>query len=62
MQGSAVIIHEGRQVKEIAGQNSVTGIVLKDGSKIAVTGVFIELGAKGVMELATHLGVSSMTR
>jgi len=57
VQGSAVIIHEGRQVKEIAGQNSVTGIVLKDGSKIAVTGVFIELGAKGVMELATHLGV-----
>ena len=57
VQGSDVIIHEGRQVKQIIGQNSVTGIVLKDGSKIAVTGVFIELGAKGVMELATHLGV-----
>jgi thioredoxin reductase (NADPH) len=57
VQGSDVIIHEGRQVKQIVGQNSVTGIVLKDGSKIAVTGVFIELGAKGVMELATHLGV-----
>ena len=57
VRGSNVIIHEGRQVKQIIGQNSVTGIVLKDGSKIAVTGVFIELGAKGVMELATHLGV-----
>jgi thioredoxin reductase (NADPH) len=57
LKDSAVIIHEGRQVKEIAGQKNVTGIVLKDGSKIPVTGVFIELGAKGVMELATHLGV-----
>jgi thioredoxin reductase (NADPH) len=57
LKDSAVIIHEGRQVKEIVGPNSVTGVVLEDGSKIPVTGVFIELGAKGVMELATHLGV-----
>ena len=57
LKNSAVIIHEGCSVKEIVGQNSVTGVVLEDGSKIPVTGVFIELGAKGVMELATHLGV-----
>jgi thioredoxin reductase (NADPH) len=30
---------------------------LDGGSKLEVSGVFIELGAKGVMELATHLGV-----
>jgi len=57
VQDSEVIIHEGCQVKEIAGENAVEAIVLKDGSKIPVTGVFIELGAKGIMELATHLGV-----
>ena len=57
LKNSAVIIHEGCQVKEIVGQNGVESIVLKEGSTIPVTGVFIELGAKGVMELATHLGV-----
>ncbi len=57
LKNSAVIIHDGRRVKEIVGRNSVTGVVLEDGSEIPVTGVFIELGAKGVMELATHLGV-----
>jgi len=35
----------------------VEGLVLDDGSKLEVSGVFIELGAKGVMELASHLGV-----
>ena len=57
LKNSAVIIHQGRQVKQIVGQGSVEEVVLKDGSKIPVNGVFIELGAKGVMELATHLGV-----
>ena len=57
LRNSAVVIHEGRRVKEIVGRSSVTGVVLEDGSNLAVTGVFIELGAKGVMELATHLGV-----
>jgi thioredoxin reductase (NADPH) len=31
---------------------------LDDGSRLAVQGVFIELGAKGVMELAGLLGVA----
>jgi thioredoxin reductase (NADPH) len=57
LKGSAVIIHEGRRVKEIVGSNSVESIALKDGTTIPVNGVFIELGAKGIMELATHLGV-----
>jgi len=54
---SAVIVHENAKVKEIAGQTSVEAIVLDDSSKLEVSGVFIELGAKGVMELATHLGI-----
>jgi thioredoxin reductase (NADPH) len=53
----AVIVHTGAKVKEIVGQTSVEGVVLDDGSKLEVSGVFIELGAKGVMELATHVGV-----
>ncbi len=57
LKDSAVVIHDGQQIKEIVGRNSVTAVVLKDDSEIPVNGVFIELGAKGVMELATHLGV-----
>ena len=57
LEQSAVIVHEKAKVKEIFGQTGVEGVVLEDGSKLAVSGVFIELGAKGVMELATHLGV-----
>jgi len=54
---SAVVLHENRKVKEISGRDGVEGIVLDDGSRLAVQGVFIELGARGVMELAGHLGV-----
>ncbi|MGE5256225.1 MAG: NAD(P)/FAD-dependent oxidoreductase [Hyphomicrobiales bacterium] len=54
---SAVKLHEGRKVKEIAGRDGVEGIFLDDGSRLPVQGVFIELGARGVMELAGLLGV-----
>ena len=54
---SAVILHESSQVKAIAGKESVERIVLEDGAQLPVQGVFIELGAKGVMELAGLLGV-----
>ena len=54
---SAVVLHENRKVKEIAGKDGVEGVVMDDGSRLAVQGVFIELGAKGVMELAGLLGV-----
>jgi len=57
IQSSAVIFHEESKVKEITGENEVEGLVLEDGSKIPVSGVFIEKGAKGVMELATTLGI-----
>ena len=51
------LIFEKAKVKEIVGQSSVEAINLGDGTKLEVSGVFIELGAKGIMELATHLGV-----
>ena len=57
LRNSQVIVHEEAKVKDIIGQGSVEAVSLEDGSTISVKGVFIELGAKGIMELATHLGV-----
>ncbi len=54
---SKVIIRGNKKVKEISGESSVKEIVLADGSRIPVAGVFIELGARGVVELATHIGI-----
>ena len=54
---SAVQIHAGGKVTAISGTEAVDGLVLQDGTRLPVQGVFIELGAKGVMELAGLLGV-----
>ncbi len=58
---SAVALHEGRKVTEIIGQEQVEGLLLDDGSRLDVKGVFIELGAKGAIELASELGVAMDT-
>ncbi|KAB1443634.1 NAD(P)/FAD-dependent oxidoreductase [Pseudodesulfovibrio senegalensis] len=55
---SSVTIHEGRSITEIKGENAVQSINMDDGSNIDVAGVFIELGAKGVLELASELGIA----
>lgn len=55
--GSKVQVISTTWVKEIAGEHAVTGLVLEDDRTIAVEGVFIELGAKGAMELAVNIGV-----
>jgi thioredoxin reductase (NADPH) len=52
-----VKVLENTWVKEISGDNAVTGLVLEDGQLLEVEGVFVELGAKGAMELAVNLGV-----
>jgi thioredoxin reductase (NADPH) len=54
---STVRIHEQRKVQAITGDGAVDGLVMEDGSRLPVEGVFIELGARGVMELAGLLGV-----
>ena len=54
---SEVIVHRDAAVMRIEGEKEVTGVVLKDGTRIPVSGAFIELGAKGVMELAAELGI-----
>lgn len=55
---SNIHVHAGRKVKAILGNSSVEGVVLDDGEKIPAAGVFIELGAKGALELAGSLDVA----
>ena len=54
---SNVVVHEDTQIEEIAGKGNVQKINLSNGTSLSASGIFIELGAKGVMELATHLGI-----
>jgi thioredoxin reductase (NADPH) len=54
---SSIHMHENRKVVNITGKDSVEGVLLDNGEKIDVTGVFIELGAKGAMSVAGNLGV-----
>ncbi len=55
---SGAVIHEGVRVETIHGEDAVEGVSLTNGHRIEVQGVFIELGAKGVLELALNLGVA----
>lgn len=54
---SGVTVLEGVKVKEIVGPEQVKAVILDNGDQLPVTGVFIELGAKGLIELATILGI-----
>ncbi|MDH5297890.1 MAG: FAD-dependent oxidoreductase [Desulfobulbaceae bacterium] len=54
---SKVQLHHNAWPKEIRGENAVTDLLLEDETVLAVEGVFIELGAKGAMELAVNIGV-----
>jgi thioredoxin reductase (NADPH) len=55
---SSVHLHEGRKVTKILGDREVEAVMLSDGTRLEVNGVFIELGAKGAVALAGELGVS----
>ena len=44
-------------VEQIEGDRVVTSLKLVDGSTMATEGIFIELGSKGALELATQIGV-----
>lgn len=54
---SDVELHLGSWPARIDGEMAVQGLVLEDEKELEVEGVFVELGAKGAMELATTLGV-----
>ena len=57
LDASQVQVHKNSWVKEIVGENAVERLLLENDALLDVDGVFIELGAKGAMELATNLGV-----
>lgn len=57
LQESDVEVLTGTWVKEINGENAVNDILLENGDTIKVDGIFIELGSKGALELATQIGV-----
>lgn len=58
LRASQILLHEGRWIKAILGQDKVEGLELDDGGRLEVAGVFVELGAKGAVELAGGLGVA----
>lgn len=53
-----VAVMTGRKVREILGRDAVEAVSLSDGSRLETDGVFIEKGARGVMELGASLGIS----
>jgi thioredoxin reductase (NADPH) len=55
---SSVHLQEGRKVTNILGDREVEAVMLSDGTRLEVKGVFIELGAKGAVALAGELGVA----
>jgi len=44
-------------ITQIQGEQAVSSVQLENGETIATDGVFIELGSKGALELATQIGV-----
>ena len=54
---SGVRLHKDTWVAEILGENSVEGVLLENETRLEVEGIFIELGAKGALELATSINV-----
>jgi thioredoxin reductase (NADPH) len=50
--------HAGRKVKAIDGKNSVEAVFLDNDEKLEASGVFIELGAKGALQLSSKLDVA----
>jgi thioredoxin reductase (NADPH) len=57
LETSTVRVHQGVKVKAIQGSRQVEGLELTDGTVLPVSGVFIEQGAKGLLQLATNLGI-----
>jgi thioredoxin reductase (NADPH) len=58
IESSRVEVHAGRCVNRILGDNEVQAVLLDNGEKIQTSGVFIELGAKGAIELVSSLGAA----
>ncbi len=57
LEESSVEIVSGTWVGEIKGGDGVEELLLENGETLNLDGVFVELGAKGAMELALELGI-----
>ena len=57
LEQSDVEVINDNWVKNIDGENAVTGLQLENNGALKVDGVFIELGSKGALELATQIDV-----
>jgi thioredoxin reductase (NADPH) len=55
---SDIVTHPGRWIKAIEGRDSVRRIIFDNGESLNADGIFVELGAKGALELASKLGVA----
>lgn len=55
---SEVEVLESAWVQEIHGEQAVTSVTLDNGASVTVDGIFVELGSKGALELATQVGVA----
>ena len=58
IESSRIQVHAGRKVISVLGDSEVRAVLLDNGEKLETSGVFIELGAKGAIELASGLGVA----
>lgn len=57
LKGTEINLFVSRKIKELVADESLKEIVLDDGTRLELDGLFIEQGAKGAMELAAFLGV-----
>jgi len=58
LEAGGVKLLKDKKIVEVLGNGlKVTGIRLSDSAELPADGIFIELGAKGAMELAVQLGV-----
>ncbi len=55
---SDIIRHPEQWVAEIQGTEALEGVTLDNGETLEVSALFVELGAKGALELAAGLGVT----
>lgn len=57
LENSRVKLYRNAKVTAIQGDGEVAGLQLQNGTLVPVKGVFIELGAKGLLQLATNMGI-----
>lgn len=54
---ASTVEHVASSIKQINGDRVVTSLLLANGQSLETEGIFIELGSKGALELATQIGV-----